>query len=221
MTTSLLRATTVKDQRLSWRIFYALALGVIVFSCKPSAEAVSEDDGGHPALLLGGSFERPPVHAFLPGSKRTIVYPALFRNDGTCTPLATAAGMSPAGWDRFLKEAQERSLLLLATLDPSLIRDSSGVIQMAVIVSDDPRTASCILSPAFLKRFSAIFGPELLVAIPARNRIYVFPKLANRLEAMTETIRDDHLITPMPVSTELFEISKKGLRAVGSYDPHD
>jgi hypothetical protein len=38
---------------------------------------------------------------------------------------------------------------------------------------------------------------------------------------MTETIRDDHLITPMPVSTELFELSKKGLRAVGSYDPHE
>jgi len=31
-------------------------------------------------------------------------------------------------------------------------------------------------------------------------------------------IRDDYLISPMPVSTELFELSKKGIRAIGDCD---
>lgn len=89
---------------------------------------------------------------------------------------------------------------------------------MAVISSDSPLTASCILLPGFLKRFSAIFGPELIVAIPSRNKIYVFPKLANQIPSMIETIRDDFLISPQPVSTELFELSKKGIRTIGNVE---
>jgi len=78
-----------------------------------------------------------------------------------------------------------------------------------------------VLSKGFLPRFSALFGPELLLAIPARNKVYVFPKLANRLSAMKQTIRDDFLISPAPVSLELFELSAKGLRTVGTLDPDD
>ena len=36
---------------------------------------------------------------------------------------------------------------------------------------------------------------------------------------MSQNIRDDYLISPAPVSTELFEISKKGIRAVGETEP--
>ena len=92
---------------------------------------------------------------------------------------------------------------------------------MAVITGDDPLICSCILTPGFLNRFSALFGPELIVAVPTRNKVYIFPKLANRLPDMTQNIRDDYLISAMPVSTELFEISKKGIRAVGNVDPSD
>ena len=92
---------------------------------------------------------------------------------------------------------------------------------MAVISTDNPLTASCLLLPGFLMRFSAIFGPELIVAVPSRTKIYIFPKLANRLPEMTGTIRDDYLISPQPVSLELFELSKNGIRAIGSIDPDD
>jgi protein tyrosine phosphatase (PTP) superfamily phosphohydrolase (DUF442 family) len=36
---------------------------------------------------------------------------------------------------------------------------------------------------------------------------------------MAGTIRDDYLISPQPVSTELFELSKKGIRTIGNIDP--
>jgi len=121
-------------------------------------------------------------------------------------------------WGGFLQQTRERAILQLATLNPLLVRDRHQVIQMAVITTEDPATASCILAPGFLQRFSALFGPELIVAIPARNKIYVFPKLANRIADAREMIRDDYLISPMPVSTELFELSKKGIRAIGDCD---
>jgi hypothetical protein len=174
-----------------------------------------------PALLLGGYFERPPIHCFLPRSKKTLLFPAHVSRHSEVTPLGSDAGMSPEAWDRFLKESREDTSLLMATLNPLMVRDAHEVIQAAVMSSDDPRLASCILNPGFLRRFSAIFGPELIVAIPSRTKIYVFPKLANRLPEMSQVIRDDYLISPQPVSTELFELSKKGMRAIGTVDPDD
>jgi hypothetical protein len=174
-----------------------------------------------PALLLGGYFERPPIHRFLPKSKRTLLFPARVGRHNEVIPLGSDAGMSPKAWDRFLKESREETSLLMATLNPLMVRDNHQVIQAAVMSSDDPRLASCILNPGFLRRFSAIFGPELIVAIPSRTKIYVFPKLANRLPEMSQAIRDDYLISPQPVSKELFEVSKKGLRAIGTVDPDD
>jgi hypothetical protein len=186
-----------------------------------TAGAWCNGDLGHPALLFGGSFERPPVLRFLPGSRKTILFPAYVNGHGDCIPLGSKGIPNPRSWEAFLKESGERTSLLLATIDPKLVSDQRGVIQMALIVSDNPMTASCILAPGFLQRFSAIFGPELLIVIPARNRIYVFPKLANRLTTMTETIRDDYKISPMPVSTEVFELTRRGLKTIGTLEPSD
>ncbi len=174
-----------------------------------------------PLLLMGGSFERPPVFRFVPGARRTLLYPATEGSHGEITAMKPRAFMGSASWDGLLANAREHASLLTATLEPSMIRDKHGVIQMAVICNEDPMTASCVLSPGFLRRFSAVFGPELIVIIPTRNKIYVFPKLANRLLDMAQTVRDDYLISPAPVSTEIFELSAKGLRAIGDCDQKD
>ena len=199
---------------------FCLLLAAILFPCG-KIQAETADSQETPALVLGPSFLRPPVYRYLPGSKRTIIYPALLNKTGELEPLDGKSFKNPADWDRLIKDARERALLQLATLEPTMVRDSHGVIQMAVITTDTPVTASCILLPGFLQHFSAIFGPELLVAIPTQNKIYVFPKLANHLPEMTGSIRDDYLISPMPASTEIFELSGSGLRAVGSVDPED
>ena len=203
-----------KDQRFSW---LALLL-VLPFIPLTPLSSLKASDESCPSLLLGGSFEHPPVSRFLPGSRKTLLFPADLDHDNRVLPLASSGGLLSPGWDSFLKNAQERTSLTLATLNPAMVRDSRGVIQMAVITTDSPLTASCILLPGFLKRFSAIFGPELIVAVPARNKIYVFPKLANQIPSMAGTIRDDYIISPQPVSTELFELSKKGIRTIGNVD---
>jgi len=209
----------VKDQRLS-----PLLIGLFLLTLLRPA-CLHAGDQRTPALLMGGSCEHPPVHRFLPGSKRTLLFPAMVGKHGEVTPLHSPPCGWPSflslfpNWGGFLKQIRERSTLQLATLNPLLIRDRRQVIQMAIITTEDPATASCILTPGFLQRFSALFGPELIVSIPARNKIYVFPKLANRIGDAREMIRDDYLISPMPVSTELFELSKKGIRAIGDCDP--
>jgi hypothetical protein len=194
---------------------------IVAFCLTLDRTAASEESDGVPALLIAPAFLRPPIYRYLPDAKRTILYPALLKHSGESEPLDGKHFETPEDWNRFIGDSRERSRLQLATLDPTLVRDSHGVIQMAVIFTDSPVTATCILAPGFLEHFSAIFGPELLIAIPTQNKIYVFPKLANKLQAMTDTIRDDYLISPMPASTELFELSRHGLHAVGSLNPDD
>jgi len=38
---------------------------------------------------------------------------------------------------------------------------------------------------------------------------------------MTDTIRDDYKISPMPVSTEVFELTRRGLKTVGTLEASD
>jgi hypothetical protein len=158
------------------------------------------------------------VERFLPGSRRTILYPASVDSYGLPRSLRSPG---KGGWVCFITESLDRAGLLLSTIDPLLVRDSKGVLQMAVLSTDSPLLATGVLTKGFLTKFSALFGPELLIAIPARNKVYIFPKLANRIPEMSATIRDDYLISPMPVSTELFELSKSGLKAVGTIDPDE
>jgi hypothetical protein len=204
-----------KGQRLYRSCAFCVIFGLLITG------AWCNEELGHPALLFGASFERHPVLRFLPGSRKTILFPAYVNGRGDCTPVGSQGIPNPRSWDAFLKESGERTSLLLATIDPKLVSDQRGVIQMALIVSDNPMTASCILAPGFLQRFSTIFGPELLIVIPAKNRIYVFPKLANRMTTMTDTIRDDYKISPMPVSTEVFELTRRGLKTVGTLEASD
>jgi len=158
------------------------------------------------------------VARFLPGSRKTILFPAEVNSHDLPRPLRSPG---KGGWDRVVSDSLERAALLLSTIDPLLVRDTKGVLQMAVLTADSPLLATGILTKGFLSRFSALFGPELLVAVPARNKVYIFPKLANRIPEMGGTIRDDYLISPMPVSTEVFELTKNGLKAVGTVDPDE
>lgn len=203
--------------------FSAIARLTLLFAVLPafSSPLHAESPQGDPALLVAPSFEHPAVSRYLPGAKRTILTPALVTKSGEITLLDEKALKTPDAWDHFVKEAAERSRLQLATLEPTMVRDGHGIIQMAVISTETPMTASAILLPGFLEHFSAIFGPELLITVPTQNKICIFPKLANHLPQMRGAIRDDYLISAMPASTEIFELTRQGLHAVGSFDPDD
>ena len=199
---------------MSWRgILCILAL----LTCLAREAQGSPETDSRNLVMIGGSFEEPPVKRFFNGSRSTILYPASIARDGTVTPLSKAPGSGPGAWDSLVAESRERASLLLSTLEPEMKRDENGVIQAAVLKSPDPATATCVLAPGFLERFRAVFGPELIVAAPSRTTLYVFPKLANRLPEAANTVRDEYLVSPCPVTTEFLEISGRGIRAVGDF----
>lgn len=50
-------------------------------------------------------------------------------------------------------EALKTASDVLSHLEPRFMRDKNGVIEYAVIESDDPLTASCVLAPEFSEKF--------------------------------------------------------------------
>ncbi len=120
--------------------------------------------------------------------------------------------------DSARRVAAANASAMLATLKPDYVRDEHGVIQFAVLSSDSPATASAVLAPDFLDKFADIFGPDILVAIPNHNRIYVYPALASKFRDTAEFVILDYETSGSPVSKEVFRVMKDGLRAVGGFD---
>lgn len=176
-----------------------------------------------PILLLQPAFMHPPICDPIPGAKRTVITAAYLERNSLGVP--TTSFLKPS-WQTFrkssmcdfVKRAKKNLSQNLITLHPQFLRDENEVIQTAIIDSANPITASTILSPEFSKQFTPIFGPELLIAIPSANRIYIFSKLASPLENIASAIRDDYKISSYPLSTEIFELGKGRLHAIGSID---
>ena len=108
------------------------------------------------------------------GSERTIL--AIVRvAGGEIQPLTRQEKISVnMTFGQIEQEALKTASEVLSHLRPRFVRDKNKVIGFAVIESDDPLTASCVLAPGFGALFASTLGPDLLVAIPNRNQVLVF-----------------------------------------------
>lgn len=168
-------------------------------------------------LLIEPKFMRPEISSEVANSQRTLIVPA--REVNGFPEYLAADTLESAGLTRaqFTEQALENATATLDSLKPEYIRDSDQVIQFGVLEADSPYVASTVLSPEFGKRFEAVFGPEFLVAIPHRGKVYLFPKLATRFPRYAEMVIVDYLGATYPVSRELFEWKEGKLRAVGYF----
>jgi hypothetical protein len=74
-----------------------------------------------------------------------------------------------------------------------------------------------VLAPEFSTLFSETLGPDILVAIPNRFRIFVFPRASPAYQRFSEIVIAEYDSSAYPVSKELFSIRKGKLVAIGSY----
>ncbi len=192
------------------RIF---ALLLFAFS---AARAAAQEDPKSWHLLIEPSFMRPPVSFPISGARRTLLVPGYMSGDDPqYFPKKDwdALGLT---WDAFrLRSAQNATQ---KKFHADLIRDSHQVVQYAAITSDDPLTATMIFSPDFLKRFQTIFGATVLVALPNRFTVYVFPGLASEYKEYSPMIIRAYEESAYPVSLEVFEVSAAGIRAIGAFE---
>ncbi len=176
-----------------------------------------------PILLVEPTFLHVALQQNIAGAERTAIVPAWLtkKANGKETVTFLEPGyktLSEKKMKCFVEQARANLSAELAKLSPKFLRDEYGVIQVALLDSPQAITASTILAPDFAARFTTVFGPDLLIAIPSSNRIYIFSKLLPPINSIASKIRDDYKLSLSPVSTELFELSHGKLRAIGSFD---
>ncbi len=192
------------------RIF-ALA-GAVLFA----GQAAAQQDQNAWHVLIEPTFMHPQVSFPISGAKRTVFVPG-YLSDGDPQYFTRkdwdALGLT---WDAFRARAARNATE--KKLSGQLVRDSHKVVQYAAITSEDPLTATMVLAPDFLKKFKDIFGSTVLVAIPNRFTVMVFPSLASEYKDYSAQVIGAYHDSAYPVSLEVFEISDAGMRAIGFYN---
>jgi hypothetical protein len=161
---------------------------------------------------------RPPVANPVPGSERTL-YAAGTLRDGELTayPAPEFAALK-VEWRDFMARAQANAAADLATLQPRYVRNRRNVIEYAVLESARPIVASAVLAPGLRGLFAETLGDTVLLVVPNRSTAFVFPALAGQHREYGPMVFAAYRATPFPVSVEVFELSAKGLRAVGVFE---
>jgi hypothetical protein len=161
---------------------------------------------------------RPAVSVPIRGSEKTLLGLAVVAKGGDVRFLSAGeAPLEDAAPEKLLQALRPAASSILAAIKPIFIRDEKGVISFVVLNSEDPPAAAAVLAPDFIERFRDSLGPDLLVAIPNRHRVYVFPKLASRFQHAADLIIRDYETSAWPVSKEVFEIHDGVLRAIGIF----
>lgn len=168
-------------------------------------------------VLIEPKFMKHQVAYPIPLSQRAVFVPAFVRDGEPVFVSFKEFKAMGADWKSFLQESRENASAELKTLTPAYTRDRKNVIEYATLGSDSPLTASVVLAPDFLKMFAETLGPKVIVAIPNRFTVFVFPALAGNFQDYTQMVYDAYHATSWPVSMEAYEVSDKGIRTIGLY----
>ena len=165
-----------------------------------------------PALM------RTDAAQLLPGSKKTVIVPA--REDALGLSRLTKEEFAATGlkWEQFLKQSAAAAATHLKSLKPDIHRDKKGAALYAVLKSESHLTASIILCPEFFAQFRESFGDRLVVLVPDRFTVYVFPRGFTDFQTMGPAILEQFDSSVWPCSQEAFEVTSAGLKCLGAFD---
>lgn len=172
--------------------------------------------------LLPEPADTPEITKSIPGAKLTALAPGRETSIRTVRYYTkqefTALGM---GWSGFEKKAAETADRVFATLKPKLTRDARGFVVSAEVRGASHLTASTVLAPQFFEHFRKSMGDELVLLIPDRFTIYVFPRPLGAYQEMGKKILLAYEEAAHPVSYEVLLLNRNGLSALGSFKTDD
>jgi hypothetical protein len=168
-------------------------------------------------LILDPYFYRSPVVKPIEGTKETVL--AYYRVVDRET-LAAAKPQELPEKDRSASTQQtiDHARRLLGIVKPEIIRDSTGVITALRLGSFDPTFSSILLLPDLGNRYADLLGPNCYFAVPNRQTILCFPRLATNIQSFAALVFSLYHNDPWPISTEIFEIREGHLRVSGHFN---
>ena len=144
------------------------------------------------------------------GSEKTVLSPAKEIADSPfiatySTDEFAAIGISP---ETFAERARTTADRLLKDLKPEWVQDEKGQVLYAVYRGERPIYASLIVAPSLPHLFEAAFGPEIWLAAPDRNALYVFPAKAAILSDFASDLEQRFRNDPYAATGEIFSWKK-------------
>lgn len=154
----------------------------------------------------------------LAGAKATVLAVAKLGEHGPEFPLPEewqAAGVSDGD---VLASTRRLAVEWLKQVKPELFRDKKKVVEYAVLRSETLPICAAVLAPEFWKQFEEIFGAKMLVVMPNRNTVFVFPILDENRDQRSRLVLQAWRSGAPKVSLEAFELSEQGMRTVGVFE---
>ncbi len=168
------------------------------------------------ALVVGPSFSEHKMRRPIDGSRRTVVSVCRLV-DGETVPVTPEELKSlDLSYDQIQGEGLQTASRVLAGIKPIFVRDGNGVIRHAELRGKHPLTASTVLAPEFAAMYRDTLGPDLLVAMPNRNLVFIFSRQDDAHLILAEEIIQGYLTALYPVSREVFSLENGSLRSLGA-----
>ncbi len=149
------------------------------------------------------------------GAKSTVLAPARMGESGV--EFLTVGSWMAAG----LNEEAVRKVTALTASDwlrhvkVDWVRNSKNVVEYAALRSDRFPVCVTVFAPEFRKQFEDVFGPKMLLVMPNRQTVFVFPGIGVDLSEYAPMILEAWRSLAAKVSLEVFELSGHGLKAAG------
>ena len=169
-------------------------------------------------LLPEPSFMGHQVTRPIPGAKATVI--AVAKTTELGPEFARAEQWKSLGVtdEAVTAAAQQQAAEWLKQTTTEFSRNKRKVVEYAVVQSDKVPVSATVLAPEFWRRFEETFGPKMRVVIPNRHTVYIFPDLGEDLQQYAPMILEAWRSQYPKVSLEVFQLTERGLRAIGAFD---
>jgi hypothetical protein len=166
-------------------------------------------------FLLEPRFMEHEVSFPLNGAKNTVLAPARLGDGGVEFPTVAVWAASGLSEQTVQKVTARFATEWLRHSKVEWVRNRKNVVEYAVLRSDKFPACATVFAPEFRKQFEDVFGPKMMLVIPNRQTVLVFPGVAVDFAEYAPMILDVWRSPAAKVSLEVFELSDRGLKAVG------
>lgn len=183
-------------------------------------EPLVEGEGEEIFLLVPEpDFMRAPVSFAIEGTKRTVQAVGEVEGSGEVEMVGAERFAEVSKRDaRWKEKALREADRIVEGVPVRWVRDGRGVVVAAVLDGESMDVCASLFASRLVEKYESVFGPEFYVAVPSRFRLYLFPKLVTRIGEFASVVLTDYRATAYPVSQEVFEVSRWGVRAIGVLD---
>jgi hypothetical protein len=151
----------------------------------------------------------------LSGAKNTVLAPARIGETGVEFPTVAAWEAGGLSEETVRKVTARFASEWLRHTKVEWVRNRKNVVEYAVMRSDKFPASAIVFAPEFLRQFEDVFGPKVMLVIPNRQTVFVFPGVAVDFSEYAAMILEAWRSPSAKVSLEVFELGERGLKATG------